>query len=83
MLDGGAAGLAAANSDDFLSFFTCLLIVECDLSAGLAEHLDGGGANAARASGDESDAAYKREIDHGGGIIQIQDSLIFRAKPLA
>src|ERR1039458_5595469 len=61
--------------------FYGLLIAEGDTGSGLAEEADGGGADAARASGDEGGAAGERESYAGGGGADALDmaSILHRA----
>src|ERR1019366_9078669 len=59
LLDGEAEGWAAERGGEGFGLRGGLLIAEGDTGSGLAEEADGGGADAARASGDEGGAAGK------------------------
>ena len=70
MLDGEAEGWAAERGGEGFGLRGGLLIAEGDTGSGLAEEADGGGADAARASGDEGGAAGegKSYAGSGGGL---------------
>jgi len=67
LLDGEAEGWAAEFGGKSVGLIGGLLVAEGDTGSGLAEEADGGGADAARASGDQGGAAGEREGDSGGG----------------
>ena len=66
-LDGEAGSGTSTSGGEGLSLFGGLAIAEGDAGSGLVEEANGGGADAARASGDEGGAPSEGEGDAGCG----------------
>ena len=79
-LDGGGA-VGTTLNDQLLCGFGRLLVVEEDAGSGLGEEADAGGADAARASGDESNFAAEIEGETHEKLLQECGWSDFPTKP--